>query len=92
MKRDLNIAVEYGAILKNGDAVAGNGTVTSALTPRDIPAADPKGYFLLGNFAENGNGWDLSAPVWMTDNGDGTFSAIVNTTSDGDNWYKFYEG
>ena len=90
--RNLDIAVEYGAILKNGDAVAGKGAVTSTLTPRDIPAADPKGYFLLGNFAENGNGWDLSAPVWMTDNGDGTYSAIVNTTGDGDNWYKFYQG
>lgn len=90
--RALNVEVEYGAKLKNGDAVAGKASVTSSLTPRKIPAVDSKGYYLLGSFAENGGGWDLTAPVWMTDNGDGTFSAIVNTTGDGDNWYKFYQG
>ena len=90
--RSLNIDVEYGAILKNGDAVAGKTSLTGSLTPRSTPAVDANGYYLLGSFAENGNGWDLTAPVWMTDNGDGTYSAIVNTTGDGDNWYKFYEG
>ena len=90
--RALNVEVEYGAKLKNGDAVAGKATVNSSLTPRKTPAIDDNGYFLLGSFAENGAGWDLSSPVWMTDNGDGTFSAIVNTTGDGDNWYKFYQG
>ena len=90
--RTLNAEVEYGAILNNGDAVAGKTSVAPVLTPRPTPAVDAKGYFLLGNFAENGNGWDLTAPVWMTDNGNGTYSAIVNTTSDGDNWFKFYAG
>lgn len=90
--RSLDIDVEYGAILKNGDAVAGKTSLTGSLTPRSTPAIDANGYYLLGSFAENGYGWDLTAPVWMTDNGDGTYSAIVNTTGDGDNWYKFYEG
>jgi len=90
--RTLDIDAEYGALLDNGDAVAGKASLTSTLTPRPTPAIDEKGYYLLGSFAENGSGWDLSAPVWMTDNGDGTYSAIVNTTGDGDNWYKFYEG
>jgi hypothetical protein len=90
--RALDVEVEYGALLDNGDAVAGKTSLESSLTPRPTPSIDEKGYYLLGSFEENGSGWDLTAPVWMTDNGDGTFSAIVNTTSDGDNWYKFYEG
>ena len=88
----LDVDVDFGAILNNGDAVAGKLDVNPTITTSPTPAIDAKGYFLLGNFAENGNGWDLAAPVWMTDNGDGTYSAIVNTTGDGDNWFKFYEG
>lgn len=88
----ISVDVEYGAILKNGDAVAGALNAIASITTSDTPAIDPAGYFLLGNFAENGYGWDLSEPVWMTSNGDGTYSAIVNTTGDGDNWFKFYEG
>ncbi len=88
----LDVAVEYGAILDNGDAVAGSASVAPTITTSPTPSVDSKGYFLLGGFEENGAGWDLTAPVWMTDNGDGTFSAVVNTTSDGDNWFKFYEG
>lgn len=88
----LDVNVDFGAILDNGDAVAGKLTVNPTIKTSPTPAIDAKGYYLLGNFAENGNGWDLSAPVWMTDNGDGTYSAVVNTTGDGDNWFKFYEG
>ena len=67
-------------------------TINGTVTPKPTPAIDPKGYYLLGSLAENGGGWDPTAPVWMTDNGDGTFTAVVNTTSEGDNWYKFYAG
>lgn len=88
----LNVEAEYGAVLQNGDAVAGSATGSLSLTTATPPAIDSKGYYLLGNFAENGNGWDLSSPVWMTDNGDGTYSAIVNTTGEGSNWFKFYQG
>lgn len=67
-------------------------TINGTVTPKATPAIDPAGYFLLGAFTENGAGWDPTKPVWMTANGDGTFTAIVNTPSEGDNWYKFYAG
>ncbi len=88
----LDVVVNYGAVLQNGDAVAGKGSATASITTSATPAIDAKGYFLLGDLAENGGGWDLTSPVWMTDNGDGTYSAVINTKNDGDNWYKFYEG
>jgi hypothetical protein len=88
----LNLEVEYGAVLKNGDAIACKSTATTSFTTSPTPSIDSKGYYLLGSFEENGNGWDLSSPVWMTDEGDGIYSAIVNTTAEGDNWFKFYEG
>ena len=88
---DLEVNTEFGVVLGNGDAVAGKANVTSNITTGETPDIDPEGYFLLGDFAENGNGWDLKKPVKMTDNGDGTYSAIVNTKNDGDNWFKFYE-
>jgi hypothetical protein len=88
---DLVVATEYGAILDNGDAVAGKAEITSKITTSATPDIDPEGYFLLGDLVENGEGWDLKKPVKMTDNGDGTYSAIVNTKNDGDNWFKFFE-
>ena len=88
---NLEVNTEFGVVLGNGDAVAGKANVTSNITTGETPDIDPEGYFLLGDFAENGNGWDLKKPVKMTDNGDGTYSAIVNTKNDGDNWFKFYE-
>lgn len=90
----LNLVIAVSAKLKNGDAIQITDELTSAInfTTNATPAVDSKGYYLLGSFEENGNGWDLKAPVWMTDNGDNTFSVIVNTTQEGDNWFKFYEG
>lgn len=92
--RSFDVKSTVSANLANGDAVTVDvaGETTGSLTPYATPAVDAKGYYLLGNFSENGSGWDLSAPVWMTDNGDGTYTATVNTTGDGDNWYKFYCG
>lgn len=89
---DLDMHITYGAILANGDAIAGESNGTAQFTTRPTPAIDAKGYYLLGNFQENGAGWDLSAPVWMTSEGNGIYTAVVNTTADGDNWFKFYEG
>ncbi|MBR1399978.1 MAG: DUF5115 domain-containing protein [Prevotella sp.] len=92
--RQLQIESQVSIILNNGDAVTTDviGNTTATFTPKATPAIDSKGYFLLGNFEENGAGWDLGAPVWMTNNGDGTYTAVVTTTSDEDNWYKFYAG
>jgi hypothetical protein len=87
---DLAVALAYGANLANGDAVAFNATSTAKITTQATPAEDENGYFLLGDFEENG--WDATNPIWMTNNGDGTYTATVTTKSDGSNWYKFYQG
>lgn len=85
---DLKVVVEYAANLSNGDAVdLGTAEVVTKVTTPATPAKDPQGYYLLGQW----QGWDASNPTWMTDNGDGTYTATV-TTGDGDNWYKFYQG
>lgn len=85
---DLKVAVEYAANLVNGDAVdLGSAEVTTKITTVATPEKDPKGYYLLGQWQN----WDATNPTWMTDNGDGTYTATV-TTGDGDNWYKFYQG
>lgn len=89
---DLNIVLSCGANLANGDAVAFEGTSIATIKTAATPAIDEAGYYLLGDFAENGGGWDTTAPVWMEDNGDGTYTATVNTKSEGDNWFKFYAG
>ncbi len=89
--RPIEVNSEVSINLDNGDAVTGSkGTTTASLTPYSTPGIDPKGYYLLGNFA--GNDWSLATPIWMKANGDGTFTASVTTTSEGDNWYKFYMG
>jgi len=92
--RQLQVVSQVSLILNNGEAVTTDviGNTAATFTPKATPAIDSKGYFMLGNFEENGTGWDLGKPVWMKDNGDGTFSAVVTTTSNEDNWYKFYEG
>ncbi len=87
---DLDVVLAYGANLTNGDAVAFDANIAAQLTTQETPDVDANGYFLLGDFEENG--WDATNPVWMTDNGDGTYSARVTTKSDGSNWYKFYQG
>jgi hypothetical protein len=87
---DLAVELAYGANLTNGDAVAFSAKTAATLTTQETPAEDAAGYFLLGDFEENG--WDATNPVWMTNNGDGTYTATVTTKGDGSNWYKFYEG
>ncbi|MBQ8048010.1 MAG: DUF5115 domain-containing protein [Prevotella sp.] len=96
--RPIEIKTIVSINLSDGDAIAFDteATINGTVTPKPTPAIDSKGYFLLGGFQENaddaGNGWQADRPVWMTDNGDGTFTAIVNTLAEGDNWYKFYAG
>jgi len=92
--RDIQVKSVVSLVLENGDAVAISDTlVTSAsIKPAATPAIDNKGYYLLGGFAENGAGWDLTAPIWMQEVSSGVYTATVNTTSTGDNWFKFYEG
>lgn len=85
----LTVVTGVSLELSTGDAILIEEVTTAGtLTPAAVPALDAAGYYLLGDW----QGWDLTNPTWMTDNGDGTYSATVTTTSDGSNWYKFYAG
>lgn len=88
----LEVKSQVSINLTSGDAVATDvvGETTGSFTTYPTPGIDPNGYYLLGNFANVG--WDLTSPLWMTDNGDGTYTATVQTTSSGSNWFKFYCG
>lgn len=92
--RQLTVSSSVAAVLDNGDPVSIDllGETAMTFTNAPTPAPDPKGYYLLGDFVENGSGWDTTAPVWMQSNGDGTYTATINTKSEGDNWFKFYCG
>jgi hypothetical protein len=87
---DLAVELAYGANLTNGDAVALSASTSAKLTTQATPAEDANGYFLLGDFEENG--WDATKPVWMTKQSDGVYVATVTTKGEGSNWYKFYQG
>ncbi len=90
--RNMDIVTMLSANLASGDAVTVDlkGETNGQLTPAATPTIDSKGYYLLGDFA--GVGFDTTKPLWMTANGDGTFTAIVNTVNTGSNWFKFYQG
>ena len=89
--RPLEVKSQVSINLENGDAVTAEGaTTTGSLTPAPTPAIDSKGYFLLGNFVNVG--WNLPTPLWMEDNGQGTFTAKVTTANAGINYFQFFEG
>lgn len=92
VKRDLAVEATLTLKLKNGDAVTGDITTSTAasFTSKPTPAIDETGYYILGGF--EGNGWDLATPIWMQKESDGVYTAVVTLAADGDNWYKFYEG
>lgn len=87
--RALQVAVNAYAKLTNGTAVAISGSLVQNETPVATPELDSKGYYLLGNLDDNN--WTPSKAIWMTSNGDGTYSATVTTAGDS-NWFKFYGG
>ena len=89
--RELTVkTVGYVVVDEQGLAVESD-EVTISFTPISTPDIDSNGYYILGDFVEN-DYWSLASPVWMDDNGDGTYTATVTTTGSGDNWYKFYCG
>ena len=94
VERALDVKATVTLKLTNGDAVTTDvvGNTQATFKAKPTPAIDGKGYFILGNFSENGNGWDLSNPIWMQEESDGVYTAIVTLSGDGDAWYKFYEG
>ena len=92
VKREIKVDTEVSLVLKNGDAVTTgiSATTSASLTPKATPAIDSKGYYILGSFVDNN--WDLANPIWMTDEGNGIYSAVVTLAGDGGHWYKFYGG
>lgn len=94
VSRTIEVKSSVSLNLASGDAVTTDviGTTAATVTPAAVPSIDEKGYYLLGDFSENGGGWDITAPVWMTKVSDGVYTATVNTKSTGDNWFKFYAG
>jgi hypothetical protein len=91
----LEVETQVSLNLETGDAVNFEtvGKTTANISLPALPAEDATGYFLLGDVTENGNGWDLKNPVWMTNNGDGTYSATVTTKKFNDkNYFKVYAG
>lgn len=90
--RTLDVVSTVSINLASGDAVTvdAQGQTTATFTTYATPAKDANGYFILGDFANVG--WNLSTPLWMTDNGDGTYTATVQTNNTGSNWFKFYAG
>ncbi len=98
VKRDYILKTVVSINTKTGESVTfeTEAQINGALTPKATPSIDPNGYFILGGFEENanekGDGWQADKPIWMTNNGDGTYSAVVTTLAEGSNWYKFYEG
>lgn len=100
--RPIEVKANVSMNLDNGDAVTTEtvADITGSVTPQPTPAIDEKGYYILGAVAENivvdaeGNphDWQPSKPVYMTASGDGIFKVKVTTTSDADNYFKFYSG
>lgn len=88
-KRALEVDATAAGVLENGTAVQVAGKLTQNETPIQTPEADPKGYFMLGDFA--GHGWDPTKPVLMTETAEGSkiYKAVVTTTGS-TSWYKFY--
>lgn len=88
-----DVAAVVSVITESGDAIVPSGseiTSTITFTPCPLPEVDPEGYYMLGDF--QGYGWDLTNPIWMEDNGDGTFTATVTTNNTSSNWFKIYAG
>lgn len=88
-KRALEVDATAAGVLENGTAVQVAGKLTQNETPIQTPEADPKGYFMLGDFADHG--WDPTKPVLMTETAEGSkiYKAVVTTTGS-TSWYKFY--
>lgn len=86
-KRELNVDVEATVYPKSKTAVAIKGELKQNETPIPTPEIDPKGYYILGDI-EN-VGWTPSKGLMMEDKGNGIYTATV-TTSNEENWFKFY--
>ncbi|MBQ9355818.1 MAG: DUF5115 domain-containing protein [Prevotella sp.] len=83
------VEAEFAGRLETGEAISVSSITNGTLTPySNVPEKDAKGYAMLGQW----QGWNPSAPTWMTEVEPGVYQAEVITTDDGDNWFKFYRG
>lgn len=83
------VDLEFAAIVNGGDAIYLTGSTPVSFTQSYKTQEDVNGYVMLGDFA--GYGWDLTNPIYMEKVSDGVYQAVVTTTNDNENWYKFYE-
>ena len=93
--RELTVKAEGYVVVDEQGLGVESDEMTISFTPITTPDIDANGYYILGDFAENTIGddaWLLTLPIWMEDNGDGTYTATVSNTNDGDHYYKFYCG
>ena len=91
VKREL--PTEFYYTIKNvdgKDSLTFKDNITLAVKPEGVPAIDPNGYFVLGDFKDVG--WNPSGPKFMEKKSDGVYEVVVETTGDGQNWFKFYCG
>ena len=86
--RTLTVQAIGSVIVDEQGLAVSSDEMTISLTPITTPEEDANGYYLLGDWQS----WSLTDPTWMESQGDGIYTATVTTTSDGSNWYKFYEG
>ncbi|MGN0309561.1 MAG: DUF5115 domain-containing protein [Bacteroides sp.] len=91
VERTLDVQINASAKLTSGAAVNVACSANPKFTPITTPAICADGYVLLGDFVENGDGWDTSAPVVMAPVSEGVYQATIQTKNDGSNWFKFYE-
>ena len=83
----VKVNTEWAAVLTTGEAVPVSAETEVNLTPYSTtPEICSDGYVLLGDF----QGWNKANPIKMTEVEPGVYQALVTTTSEGDNWYKFY--
>lgn len=80
-----------GRVVVDGQALVASSDEYSLSVAAGVeaPAEDENGYYMLGDFDECS--WSLTAPIWGTNNGDGTYTFSV-TSSTTSCWYKFYMG
>lgn len=93
VERVLNVNMNVAVKLKNGEAVNTSGTSQAKLTPITTPEISADGYVLMGDFVENGSGWDVENPIPMksVEGKEGIYQATIETKNVGSNWFKLYE-
>lgn len=88
VERDLKLTIRAAATTPRGDGILLDGNdVTIKLKPVSTPAADPKGYYVVGAFT----GWNAQGALAMTPDPNNENVYILETTTTGTNQnFKFF--